>query len=256
MNSEDIRFSVIIPAYNAGKTIVRAIESALEQTHAPYEIIVINDTSSDNTGELIESFGERVKHIQLLQNCGSAVARNKGLDAASGDYIAFLDADDLWHEQKLELVASILSAKPDISFLYHSYTLQDIRTITSPQGAVLYQTPFVKFLTRNPVATPCAVITNSKEFRFEPSMRYMEDYDLWLRIAYKHKAYFIDIPLTQIGRPVLSEGGISENKWEMRKGELRAFRRLVRLNPLFLPMLPFLYTYSLGKHLYKTVSGN
>lgn len=254
MNSEDIRFSVVIPAYNAGSTIVKTIESALQQTHLPHEVIIVNDASTDNTEDLIESFGERVKHIQLLQNCGSAVARNKGLDVATGDYIAFLDADDRWHEQKLELVASILSAKSDISFLYHSYTLQDIDTITSPEGAILYQTPFVKFLTRNPVATPCAVIRNSKDFRFESSMRYMEDYDLWLRIAYKHKAYFIDIPLTQIGRPILSQGGVSENKWKMRKGELRVFRRLVRLNPLFLPALPFLYTYSLGKHLYKAIS--
>ena len=256
MSSEEIKFSVVIPAYNAGVTIVQALESVLAQTHPAYEIIVINDASADNTGELIESFGKHVKHIQLLQNCGSSVARNKGLDTATGDYIAFLDADALWHERKLELAASILAAKTGISFLYHSYTLSDIHTINIPEGATLYQTPFVKFLARNPVATPCAIIRNNKAFRFEPSMRYMEDYDLWLRIAYKHKAYFIDIPLTQIGRPVLSEGGVSANKWKMRKGELRAYRRLLKLNPIFLPLLPFLYSYSIGKHLYKGITGN
>lgn len=256
MSSEGIRISVVIPAYNAANTIVRALETVLQQTHPAYEIIVVNDASTDNTGELVTSFGDRVRYIQLLQNCGSPIARNKGLDAASGDYIAFLDADDLWHERKLELAASILAAKPGINFLYHSYTLSDIRTISIPEGATLYQTPFVKFLVRNPVATPCAIIRNDTTFRFEASMRYMEDYDLWLRIAYKYKAYFIDIPLTQLGRPILSEGGVSANKWKMRKGELKAFRRLLKLNPLFLPLLPFLYSYSIGKHLYKGITGN
>ena len=74
-------------------------------------------------------------------------------------------------------------------------------------------------------------------------------------MAYKHKAYFIDIPLTQLGRPVLSKGGISANKWGMRKGELKAFTRLVKLNPLFILSLPFLYSYSLGKHIFKAISG-
>ncbi|MCD6063069.1 MAG: putative glycosyltransferase O-antigen related protein [Flavipsychrobacter sp.] len=256
MLSEDIRFSVVIPAFNAGHTIEQTIDSVLRQTHAAYEIIVVNDASSDKTGKLIESFGERVKHIELLQNCGGSIARNKGLEVATGSHVAFLDADDLWHERKLEITASILSAKTDISFLYHSYTLQDINTIDIPDGVILYQTPFVKFLIRNPVATPCAIVRNDSAFRFEPSMRYTEDYDLWLRIAYKHKAYFIDIPLTQISRPVLSEGGLSGNKWKMRKGELRAYSRLVKLNPVFLPLLPFLYSYSLGKHFYKKISGN
>jgi teichuronic acid biosynthesis glycosyltransferase TuaG len=255
MSSEQVKFSIIIPAYNAGKTIVRALQSCLQQTYPVHEIIIVDDASTDDTEALLSAYKEQVKYIQLLKNLGSAAARNKGLDAATGNYIAFLDADDIWHERKLEIIASIFDAKNDISFLYHSYTLQSIDTITIPEGTVLYRTPFIKLLQSNPVATPCAIISNNKQFRFNDSMRYMEDYDLWLRIAYKHKAYYIDIPLTQIGRPVLSEGGVSANKWKMRKGELKTFTRLVKLNPVFLLSLPFLYSYSISKHLYKVVTG-
>jgi glycosyltransferase involved in cell wall biosynthesis len=253
--SSDIRFSVVIPAYNAAVTIGKTIESCLGQSYAAHEIIVVDDASTDNTEEAVKQYAGRIKYIKLLTNTGSATARNKGMGMATGDHIAFLDADDIWHENKLGICASVLSGVPGISLLYHSYTLNDIHTVTIPEGATLYRTPFVKLLQRNLVATPCAVIKNEKKYEFNTDMRYSEDYDLWLRMAYKHKAYFIDIPLTQLGRPLLSEGGVSANKWAMRKGEMRAFTRLVRLNPLFLFSLPFLYSYSLGKHIFKAISG-
>ena len=82
-------------------------------------------------------------------------------------------------------------------------------------------------------------------------MRYSEDYDLWLRIGYKYKLYFINIPLTQIFRPINSAGGVSANKWKMRKGEMRAYGRLLKLNPFFLPLMPVLLLSSIGKHIYK-----
>ena len=85
-------------------------------------------------------------------------------------------------------------------------------------------------------------------------MRYLEDFDLCLRVGYKHKLYFVDIPLTQLYRKVNSAGGISENKWKMRKGEMRAYTRLPKLNPLFVFLLPFLLVSSLGKHVIKAVT--
>src|SRR6185312_8142801 len=90
-------------------------------------------------------------------------------------------------------------------------------------------------------------------FRFEPTMRYTEDNDLCVRIGYKYKIYFINIPLTRIFRKFTSSGGISENTWKMRTGEMRAYRRLLKLNPLFLPLLPFLFLSSIGRHFYKKI---
>jgi teichuronic acid biosynthesis glycosyltransferase TuaG len=257
MSNEAVTFSVVIPAYNAQGTLGRAVDSCLQQTYGPHEIIVVDDASTDDTETFLkDTYGDKVIYLRLVQNAGSAVARNKGIDRATGSYIAFLDADDIWHERKLEIAASILGAKKDIYFLYHSYTLDNIHTVPVPESATIYRLRFIKLLQHNPIATPCAIVKNTSSIRFESSMRYSEDYDLWLRVAYKYKAYFINVPLTQIGRPILSAGGVSVDKWKMRKGELKAFRRLMRLNPLFLLAMPFLFTYSLGKHALKAIVGN
>lgn len=251
---QQIRFSVVIPVYNSGEHFKTTLESCLNQSYPAYEIIIVEDGSKQNISELVNSYNDnRITYIQLVNNSGVSNARNKGMDKARGDYIAFLDHDDIWHPNKLLLLKNVLEAKPDIDFLFHSYTLGDINKVNIPEGATLYKMPFIRFLGSNPAATPCVVMRNMPEFRFEHSMRYMEDYDLWLRIAYKHKAFFIDIPLTQLGRPILSKGGASSNKWKMRRGELKAYSRLRKLNPLFILLLPILYTNSLGKHLVKMV---
>lgn len=253
-NGQDIKFSVVIPVYNAGDNFKATIESCLNQSYPPHEIIIVEDGSEQNVSELVNIYNDsRIVYIQLISNNGVSIARNKGMDRATGDYIAFLDHDDIWHHNKLLFVKNVLEAKPDIDFLFHSYTLDDINKVAIPEGGTLYKMPFIRFLGSNPAATPCVVIRNNPEFRFEPDMRYMEDYDLWLRIAYKHRAFFINIPLTQLGRPILSAGGASSNKWKMRRGELKAYRRLRKLNPLFILLLPILYTGSIGKHLVKKI---
>ena len=148
---------------------------------------------------------------------------------------------------------TILSSRPDITLFYHPYTQDHITGKKLPEDIIVYKLPFIKLLPSNPVATSCIVVKNDPKFRFEPTMRYTEDYDFCLRIGYKHKLYFINIPLTQIFRKFTSAGGISENTWKMRRGEMRAYRRLMRLNPLFILLLPVLLVSSVGKHLVKKV---
>ncbi len=249
-----LKFSVIIPVYNAGKTITRALDSVLCQSYPAHEIIVIDDASTDDTGSMIQDkYGDKVQLIQKVINSGGSVARNSGMDIATGDYIAFLDADDTWHRDKLMLVNTILEANSGIKLFYHPYTQEDISGKRLPEHITVYKLPFIKLLPANLIATSCAIIKNDPSFRFEPSMRYTEDYDLWLRIGYKHKLYFIDIPLTRVFRPFTSKGGVSERKWKMRRGEMKAYRRLTKLNPLFIFLLPFLLLSSIGKHLVKLV---
>jgi len=251
-----IKFSVVIAAYNAEATIAKTITSCLQQTYPAFEIIVVDDCSTDNTGSIIaEQFGAQVRYTKMHKNFGPATARNKGIDMATGNYIAFLDADDVWHTEKLFICATILEARPGIRFLYHAYTLQNVEQIKISEGCTLYKLPFIKLLYRNIIATPCAVIQKNG-LLFNPDMRYMEDYDLWLRTTYKYKAYFINLPLTQLGRPILSKGGASSNKWKMRKGEIKAYTRIVRLQPLFIFLLPFLYVLSILKFLYKAAIGS
>jgi len=254
IQDKGIRFSVIIPAYNAEKTIVRAIDSVMAQSYPVYEIIVVDDASTDGTRVLLEhTYARQIKLIQKVNNGGSSVARNTGWDVAMGDYIAFLDADDIWHKDKLAVMNTILTSAPGITLFYHPYTQTDLSNKVLPENMVVYRLPFIKLLPSNPIATSCMVVKNEPTFRFEPSMRYTEDYDFCLRISYKYKIYFIKEPLTQIFRKFTSSGGISENTWKMRRGEIRAYSRLVKLNPLFTFLLPFLVLSSLGRHVYKKI---
>ena len=254
INNEGLKFSVVIPVYNGELTIQRAIDSVLAQSYINYEIIVVDDASTDKTNEILQNnYANEIILIQKVINSGGSVARNTGMDAATGDYIAFLDADDTWHPDKLSLMNAILEANPTIHLIYHPYTLEPIAHKRIPENIKVFKLPFIKLLPANLIATPCTIVRNDPKIRFDANMRYSEDYDLWLRTGYKHKLYFINIPLTQLFRPITSEGGVSSNKWAMRKGEMRAYRKLVKLNPLFLLLLPILIMSSLGKHLAKKV---
>ena len=110
-----IRISVVIPAYNAERYIQRAIESVLNQTYSPFEVIVIDDGSCDKTRSIVEQFGETVTCIHQ-ENVGECQARNNGIQAANGDYIAFLDADDEWTSHHLENAAKVLGRFPELGW--------------------------------------------------------------------------------------------------------------------------------------------
>lgn len=251
-----MKFSVVIPVYNGAATIERAVESVLAQSKPAFEIVVVDDASTDSTVSRIGGrFGGQVNLIRLKENGGSSVARNAGMEAATGDYIAFLDADDTWHRDKLRIVEEALASNPGIGLLFHRSTAADFETLPLPVYSGVSKISFLSLLPRNIIQTPCAVLRNDPAFRFEPSMRYMEDYDLWLRVTYRHGAYFLDLPLTRLFRPVTSPGGISARKWLMRKGELTAYTRLVKLSPVFVFLLPLLWLNSLVKHFLKAAPG-
>lgn len=113
--------SIIIPVYNAEKYIAETIENIKKQTYKNYEIILINDASTDKSVEIIKKYlSETVKLIQLKENCGPAIARNRGIQEAKGRYICFQDADDLWHEQKLEKQLRFMEEK-NCAFSYTAF---------------------------------------------------------------------------------------------------------------------------------------
>lgn len=118
------RFSVVIPAYNAAATVVRAIESVRSQTWAAHEIIVIDDGSSDDTAGVVAALGPSVKLIRQA-NAGVSVARNAGAAAATGDWLAFLDADDWYAPDRLKWHAEWIAADPTLDFLTGDYEYRD-----------------------------------------------------------------------------------------------------------------------------------
>lgn len=250
---KSIFFSIVIPMYNSKDTIKNVIESVLNQTYkGPIEIIVVNDGSNDGCEILVKemilnSQGNRIIKLINKENSGVSIARNIGLKECIGQYIAFLDSDDTWHPQKLELIMNILKDN-SIKFLGHGYTLKN-----NFHKLFQYKKPikvsFTKLLLKNFAVTPSIVIKKDICEYFDENMTHTEDHELWLRTALKTNVYYVDLPLTTLGREQLSQGGLSSNKWAMRKGELQMYKHLVRYKKSLIPFYPFLVIFSLTKHL-------
>ncbi|CAH1904792.1 Glyco_trans_2-like domain-containing protein [Candidatus Nitrotoga sp. HW29] len=119
------RFSVIIPAYNAAATLARALDSVLVQTWPAHEIIVVDDGSSDATAAAVAAYGDKVRYL-YQHNAGVSAARNAGAQAASGDWLAFLDADDWYYPNRLKWHADWIARDSDLDFLTGDYEYRDL----------------------------------------------------------------------------------------------------------------------------------
>lgn len=118
------KFSVIIPAYNAAATLARALDSVLAQTYAAYEIIVVDDGSTDATAAVAACYGEKIHYLRQ-GNAGVSAARNHGAQAANGDWLAFLDADDWYYPDRLQWHAEWIARDPGLDFLTGDYEYRD-----------------------------------------------------------------------------------------------------------------------------------
>jgi len=112
------KVSTIIPAYNCERYIKETIESVLSQTYKDIELIIIDDGSTDRTGEIVRSFESKVEYIRQSKNTGPSAARNRGIEKAKGEYIAFLDGDDVWMPTKIEEQIKLLESNKDIALVY------------------------------------------------------------------------------------------------------------------------------------------
>jgi glycosyltransferase involved in cell wall biosynthesis len=224
-------YSVVIPAYNAEKTIEACLASVLAQTIAPLEILVVDDHSFDETEVAVgrcevrlAAAGIRLEYCRLAQNAGPSVARNKGIRMAKGSYIAFLDADDTWHKDKLAIVDRHLR-KSSADLVCHTYTEEptfDVSTSVGHHEAKALS--IYRMLLHNPAQTSCAVVRKQHALAFDEAMRHCEDYDLWMRIAENTSVLrLVGPPLTRLGRPQLTAGGLSGNTARMRIGEVRVY---------------------------------
>jgi len=248
-------FSIVIPMFNASNTIVlTTLASCLKQTQLPKEIIIVDDRSTDDSYALVKKWKENysgdvtVILEQLDINSGPSKVRNRGWDLASGEYVAFLDADDRFLPEKLENVATVLKENPEIVLLGHGFALEDENT---DKNSTLTKVSTNKILFKNLTTTPSVIVRREINERFDEQMRYTEDHDLWLRITRKYnETYFLDSTLTVIGRAVRAEGGQSANLWAMRKGEMEMYRKYCKENGLML-LYPFFLFFSLGKHFLK-----
>ena len=250
INNTKIRFSIIIPVYNNEQTIGRAIQSCIEQTFSAFELIVINDGSNDNSEAIISNYStyENITILNNTSNRGVSYTRNRGIKIARGEYLCFLDADDYFTPNKLDLINTCLEKNPEIQFLFHpfAHTYHNISSATEVKKWNKF-----RLLLGNKIATPCVIIKNEHPLLFNERMHYMEDYDLWLRYSNEHHIYFINSALTILGRPVLSKGGVSNSKIKMRIGELSAYTHHCFHKPLLILTIPFFIALQMIKSIIK-----
>jgi glycosyltransferase involved in cell wall biosynthesis len=201
------KVSVIIPTYQRAHLVNRAIASVFAQTYDDYEIIVVNDGSTDDTRCVLSDYGDRLIAIHQ-DNRGLAAARNAGIQVAQGEYIAFLDDDDLWVPQKLEHQIPLFVADQNIGLVYADMTVfneTEILPGTYLNGFVPPQTvmPWTLLQYGNFFPMPTIVVRRiclEEVGYFNEALSVCEDYDLWLRIMEKWAAGYVNLPLARYFR--------------------------------------------------------
>lgn len=230
------KVSIIIPTYNRAHFINEAIDSALAQNYQNVEIIVVDDGSTDETRVVLEGYGDKI-HYLYQENQGVPAALNSGIERSSGQYLAFLDDDDIWFPEMLEVQVAYLEAHPEIGMVHADILILDetsddprlkkrrlSRSI--PSGYILPE-----LIVKNVIARPTVVVRRScldKVGLFDMELLSSEDYHLWLRVA----KYF---PITYIDRPLafyrLHTTNLTRDFAVQQQWHLKALEKMLRLNP-------------------------
>ncbi|MDE3088149.1 MAG: glycosyltransferase [Chloroflexota bacterium] len=231
------RVSVILPTYNRADLIGDAIASVQSQTFRDFEIIVADDGSTDNTAAVVVAFGRAITYLRLPHRGQPAATRNAGLRQARGEFVAFLDSDDLFLPNKLARQVDALSSQPETGMVYsNGIFFRD--TPDAPTGRVLDGLPtpsgnvFGELLRGNFLAPPVVLIRRAcldaaGEFDERPNFFGVEDFDLWLRIAARFQVQYVPGDVAAIRR---HSQGISRDVAALRT---RAVRVLVEMELLY-----------------------
>lgn len=211
--------SVIIPAYNAERTITKTIESVQQQTASDFELIVVDDGSSDKTLEIVKGLVDERLKVFSYENAGAAIARNRGLAHSTGEFISFLDADDLWTPDKLELQLAALQKQPEAGVAY-SWTsfIDEEGNLLYLQQPVFYEgNVYPQLLLSNFLVCGSIPLVRRQAIEsvgeLDPVLKSTHDWDYWLRLA--EKWAYVLVPKHQIFYRQVS-GSIS-SKIEVRE---------------------------------------
>jgi len=236
MNPGPVLVSVIMPAYNVAWCVGRAVDSALAQDIREREVIVVDDGSTDDTAQVLAGYGDAIRVLHQ-ENRGMSAARNAGIRAARGDYIAFLDSDDWWLPGKLSRQVELMRSRPEIGFCSTAARVED------PKGQLLNLWPCrhartdileTLFAENAAIAGGCSAVVARKSLLdrtglFDESLRGFEDPDLWMRLAAVSGYACIDEVLVVILR---REKSVSRNLDAMRTAALRSMRKNRALLPV------------------------
>lgn len=203
MHDQNPKVSVVIPTYNRAHLISRAIQSVLDQTYQDFEIIIVDDGSTDNTEEIVKNFEiPKIKYIRHNGNKGASAARNTGIKASKGEYIAFQDSDDEWFPDKLEQQMKVFSNAPsNVGVVYSGfYRIEVNKKLYIPDAHIAQKEGNIhnQLLKGNFIGTP-AVLIKKECFEnvkyFDEEIPALEDWELWIGISKYYCFKYINKPL-------------------------------------------------------------
>lgn len=220
--------SIIIPIYNGEKTIKNTIESVLKQSFTDFEIIVVNDGSQDSTLEILNQIKDERLRVFSYSNAGVSASRNRGLALARGEFISFLDADDLWTPDKLESQLRALQAHPQaaVAYSWSDWVDESGQFLRAGGHITVNGKAYEKLLVRDFVESGSNPLIRKQALdevgEFDSSVTPAEDWDMWLRLAARYE--FVTVPYPQILYRI-SPNSASFNVWKMEAGSLRVIER-------------------------------
>ena len=223
-----MNISVVIPTYNRYDFLKRALASVYAQTYLPKEVIVIDDGSTDNTSQIQKDFPQ----IQYFhqENAGVSSARNLGIKKSSCEWIAFLDSDDTWHENKLQEQVFFHRENPNILMSYTDEKwIRDAQEVKVPKKFKKHGGHIFHECLSHCIIAPSASLLHRSLFGevgvFDESLEVCEDYDLWLRIAQKYEIGLIDKKL--ITKYAGHEDQLSFKHWGMDRFRVKALEKII-----------------------------
>ncbi|QVK19611.1 glycosyltransferase [Mycoplasmatota bacterium] len=224
--------SIITPVYNSELFIKETIESVLNQTYVNFEMICVDDCSTDSSGTIIKEYQEkdkRIKYIRLDSNSGAAFSRNIALVKARGRFIAFLDSDDIWDKHKLEIQIKFMKEN-NIGFSFTSYQMMDVEGKAYERIIKVPEVINYAGLLKNTIIGCLTVVLDKQkigDFRM-PLVRDSQDYATWLQILKEgHVAYGINQNLAKYRKV---NGSISSNKFKALRSNWKVYREIERLS--------------------------
>jgi teichuronic acid biosynthesis glycosyltransferase TuaG len=185
--------SVVIPVYNQERYIKEAVDSVLQQTYPQVELVVVDDGSTDQTPEILKTYGSRLRYLRQA-NAGAATALNRGIEAASGELVGWLSSDDVYESTKVQRQVELFEARPEISLTYTDFNVIDgdgrvVRTVRSPYYSDRKE--FIRRLILGNFVNGSSVIAKKKALidtgLFDPVMTYHADANMWLRLLKHHQ---------------------------------------------------------------------
>jgi glycosyltransferase involved in cell wall biosynthesis len=230
-----IEVSIIIPTFNRAEKVERAVSSVLSQTFTNFEVIVIDDGSSDRTAEALAPFCNHISCITHPKNRGVSAARNSGIKIARAPLIAFLDSDDYWLPEKLDVQVRFFQENPETVacqtqelWIRNGQRVNPRRKHQKPSGDIFE--PSLKLCLVSPSAVMLKRFLFDQVGLFDEDFPVCEDYDLWLRISCRYPVYVIDQKL------VIKEGGASDQLSASLKGmdrfRIMSMIKLLKNSPL------------------------